>query len=1617
MAIHHLDVSIISRGKGHSVIAAAAYRAGLRLIDERTGEVHDYTRRSGVDGAPILAPAGAEPWTQDRSTLWNAAEKAERRRDAQLARSWVLALPRELDPATNKRLGREVFERHLVSRGMVVDLYFHSLDGENPHAHALSAMRPLDGAGFAPRKNRDWDDKQLVAECREGSAAVINRYLAEAGIGRDEWVSHRSLRAQLTAALAECDYERALKLCRLPTGHLGKAATAILARGETSTRAQCLEREAEANAGRVAGMRLEVELHPEQVAQLRQEVGELDARLDQAWHAAAENKERERITRREVVESTEEGRELLRRKLRELDPKWQDRTAPRIADLDAALTHAEKELERLEAERLAAEARARQARIEAVKSKEGGQGLFEAKLSELAPGRGVSEADVGLVDEALAYAETELDRIEAERLAAAERRLAAEARARQARIEVVKSKEGGQGLFEAKLSELAPGRGVSEADVGLVDEALAYAETELDRIEAERLAAAERRLAAEARARQARIEVVKSKEGGQGLFEAKLSELAPGRGVSEADVGLVDEALAYAETELDRIEAEHLAAEERRLAEEARQRTVRLEEIRKTSEGWNLYSQKLAELALEWRETSEALAAQVDAALTYAEEKLEEDAKRRAGRVDALFDVPGCDAALFLALGAQTPNWRQATTSRDIDRALDSAEESPARWASVVEHELVLNAERTFPGASSLEWRATGDAFRGGDATDNRARAVSGLLSDRARVRVIVVREPNPAPRSLVGRLVTWLRKQVAKLLQTLHLVRRAADAVEAGVRKTRPQPHSRPDYWVPAVADEALESPPGADAFAKAVYGEVRDRYDRHVVAEDRDARFGPSDREASEQGYLAPLVDGRYERQRRSWSPWSSSPAPTRESAAAVVVEAHRSRVAEQFEIACCRATGRIEDAERLERRREQIEGAADAVEAGVRKTQSRPDYWVPAVADEALESPPGADAFAKAVYGEVRDRYDRHAVAEDRDARFGPSDREASEQGYLAPLVDGRYERQRRSWSPWSSSPAPTRESAAAVVVEAHRSRVAEQFEIACCRATGRIEDAERLERRREQIEGAADAVEAGVRKTQSRPDYWVPAVADEALESPPGADAFAKAVYGEVRDRYDRHAVAEDRDARFGPSDREASEQGYLAPLVDGRYERQRRSWSPWSSSPAPTRESAAAVVVEAHRSRVAELFEIACCRATGRIEDAERLERRREQIEGAADAVEAGVRKTQSRPDYWVPAVADEALESPPGADAFAKAVYGEVRDRYDRHAVAEDRDARFGPSDREASEQGYLAPLVDGRYERQRRSWSPWSSSPAPTRESAAAVVVEAHRSRVAELFEIACCRATGRIEDAERLERRREQIEGAADAVEAGVRKTQSRPDYWVPAVADEALESPPGADAFAKAVYGEVRDRYDRHAVAEDRDARFGPSDREASEQGYLAPLVDGRYERQRRSWSPWSSSPAPTRESAAAVVVEAHRSRVAEQFEIACCRATGRIEDAERLERRREQIEGAADAVEAGVRKTQSRPDYWVPAVADETLESPPGADAFAKAVYGEVRDRYDRHAVAEDRDARFGPSDREASEQGYLAPLVDGRYERQRRSWSPWSSSPAPTRESGSGRGGR
>ena len=104
MAIYHLSVKPISRSSGRSATASAAYRAAARIDDQRTGQVHDYTRKGGVESADIVLPNHAPAWANDRAALWNAAELAEKRKDACVAREYEVALPAELSPAERRRL-------------------------------------------------------------------------------------------------------------------------------------------------------------------------------------------------------------------------------------------------------------------------------------------------------------------------------------------------------------------------------------------------------------------------------------------------------------------------------------------------------------------------------------------------------------------------------------------------------------------------------------------------------------------------------------------------------------------------------------------------------------------------------------------------------------------------------------------------------------------------------------------------------------------------------------------------------------------------------------------------------------------------------------------------------------------------------------------------------------------------------------------------------------------------------------------------------------------------------------------------------------------------------------------------------------------------------------------------------------------------------------------------------------------------------------------------------------------------------------------------------------------------------------------------------------------------
>ena len=94
MAIYSASVKTVSRGGGRSATAAAAYRNGEEITDERTGEVHDYRRRTGVEHVASFAPEGMAP--QPSAELWNRAEAAEVRKNARVAREVLVALPAEL---------------------------------------------------------------------------------------------------------------------------------------------------------------------------------------------------------------------------------------------------------------------------------------------------------------------------------------------------------------------------------------------------------------------------------------------------------------------------------------------------------------------------------------------------------------------------------------------------------------------------------------------------------------------------------------------------------------------------------------------------------------------------------------------------------------------------------------------------------------------------------------------------------------------------------------------------------------------------------------------------------------------------------------------------------------------------------------------------------------------------------------------------------------------------------------------------------------------------------------------------------------------------------------------------------------------------------------------------------------------------------------------------------------------------------------------------------------------------------------------------------------------------------------------------------------------------------
>ena len=226
MALFHLSVTQTKRSAGQSAIASAAYRAGERLYSEYYGEYSDYTRKGGVICSDILLPSHAPPEYADRQTLWNAVEKAERGKNAQLAYSFDIALQNEFSLEENIALARQFLLENFVSRGMVVDFAVHQPDREdggipNPHFHVLCPIRPIEQDGKWGLKQRrvyeldedgnrirdadgkfvfnavpttDWGSPETLEHWREAWAEMCNAKFAEKGL--DVRIDHRSYERQ-----------------------------------------------------------------------------------------------------------------------------------------------------------------------------------------------------------------------------------------------------------------------------------------------------------------------------------------------------------------------------------------------------------------------------------------------------------------------------------------------------------------------------------------------------------------------------------------------------------------------------------------------------------------------------------------------------------------------------------------------------------------------------------------------------------------------------------------------------------------------------------------------------------------------------------------------------------------------------------------------------------------------------------------------------------------------------------------------------------------------------------------------------------------------------------------------------------------------------------------------------------------------------------------------------------------------------------------------------------------------------------------------------------------------------------------------------------------------------
>jgi ATP-dependent exoDNAse (exonuclease V) alpha subunit len=238
MAIYHLNVKRLGRGAGNCGVSAAAYRAGERLRDERTGRTFDHSQRNDVMHKEIVLPgcfaaADMRRFT-DRAWLWNAVEFTETRANAAIAREYLIALPHELDHSRRVALAqsfaRELADRHLFAVDLVVHAPRPHGDSRNFHAHLLTTRREVSPAGLGARIAMD------RRESLQRGALGASSGLAELYLVRARWatLANSALRSASVAAQVDHRSLAAQGIDREPLPRIPRAAFYTELRGQRS---------------------------------------------------------------------------------------------------------------------------------------------------------------------------------------------------------------------------------------------------------------------------------------------------------------------------------------------------------------------------------------------------------------------------------------------------------------------------------------------------------------------------------------------------------------------------------------------------------------------------------------------------------------------------------------------------------------------------------------------------------------------------------------------------------------------------------------------------------------------------------------------------------------------------------------------------------------------------------------------------------------------------------------------------------------------------------------------------------------------------------------------------------------------------------------------------------------------------------------------------------------------------------------------------------------------------------------------------------------------------------------------------------------------------------------